>query len=237
MIHEPGFSFGEGGIRQGAAAAVHRVMTAILLRRANHVWISIPGWEKRIRPYAFGRDIPFTWLPVPSNIPVVPYGGTMIHPIGYFGQYDESSIKVLSEILDSLKLPLLLIGRGAERVSHPCAIMAGELSAAALSQALQSCSVLAHCYPDGVSSRRSTIMASLAHGKPVVTNEGRWTEQIWRKSGCVALASDAAGFVLQLQRLLGSENEKSTLGQRALCTYNEHFALSNTIQKLIRAAR
>ena len=195
MVHEPGLGFGEGGMRHDAVALVHRLMSAILLRRAERVWISIPGWEKRLRPYALGRQIPFTWLPVPSNIPVVPSILRREHPIGYFGQYDSQSVAVLLDIVDRLPCPALLMGRGAEKVSHPHAIIAGELAPDALSRAIQSCQTVLHWYPDGVSSRRGTIMASLAHGSAVVTNEGRWTEPIWRSSGAIALASDAAGAV------------------------------------------
>src|SRR5215831_14231912 len=39
MVHEPYLAFGKGSWRQDAAALVHRIMTAILLRAANRVWI------------------------------------------------------------------------------------------------------------------------------------------------------------------------------------------------------
>ena len=69
MVHEPYLAFGGGALRWTAAAAVHRLMTVILARAARRIWIAIPDWERRWRPYLLGRDVPFTWLPVPSSLP------------------------------------------------------------------------------------------------------------------------------------------------------------------------
>lgn len=237
MIHEPGLGFGEGGIRHDAVAAVHRFMTALLLRKAQHVWISIPAWDARLRPWAFGRPIPFTWLPVPSNIPFSKTYTACSHPIGYFGQYDDRSRAVLGELLDRLDLPVFLLGRGAERVSHKNAMAAGDLSPEALSQAIQSCEILCHWYPDGVSTRRGTVMASLAHSRAVVTNEGKFTEPIWRKSGAVRLASDAAGMAVQLDLLLSDPAATQAVAQAGNKLYSEQFALANTIRRLMAVKR
>lgn len=237
MVHEPGLGFGEGGMRHDAVAAVHRLMTMILLRRAAHVWISIPAWEARMRPYALGRKIPFTWLPVPSNIPVSTTCTPRSHPVGYFGQYDDHSTKMLNQVLDQLDMPVLLIGRGSERISHRNAKIAGELAPLALSEAIQSCETIFHIYPDGVSSRRGTIMASLAHGMAIVTTTGKFTEPIWRELGAVELASDPAGILIQLTRLAVEPERKQLLRHRSLALYNERFALQNTIHRLISANR
>src|SRR6185436_9361127 len=71
MVHEPFLAFGEGSAKQNLVAAVHRTMIVILLMAASRVWVSIPHWETLLRPFSFGRDRLFGWLPVPSNIPVV----------------------------------------------------------------------------------------------------------------------------------------------------------------------
>jgi hypothetical protein len=237
MVHEPGLGFGEGGIRHDVVAAVHRLMIALLLRKAERVWISIPAWEARLRPWAFGRSLPFTWLPVPSNIPVSTTYAGLAHPIGYFGQYDDRSRAVLGELMDLLDLPFFLLGRGAERVVHKNATVAGDLSPEALSQAIHSCEIICHWYPDGVSSRRGTVMASLSHSRAVVTNQGKFTEPIWRQSGAVKLASDARGMALHLTELLHNTAACSSLGEIGNQLYNEQFALSNTIRRLMEVPR
>ena len=71
MVHEPYLAFGEGSWKQNGVAAVHRLMTMVLLSAARRVWMSIPAWEASWRPYALGRPLSFHWLPVASNIPVI----------------------------------------------------------------------------------------------------------------------------------------------------------------------
>ncbi len=237
MVHEPGLGFGEGGMRHDAVAAVHRLMTIVLFRRAEHVWISIPAWEARMRPFALGRKIPFTWLPVPSNIPVSTTYTPRIHPVGYFGQYDDGTRAVLNQVLDRSDAPVLLLGRDSQRVRHKNARAAGELEPYALSQAIQSCEAIFHLYPDGVSTRRGTVMASLAHGMAIVTNTGKFTEPLWRETGAVALGSDAEGIALQLSRVLSDETFRELLRSMALTLYNEQFAIENTIRNLMAAHR
>src|SRR5205807_10388299 len=43
MVHEPFLSFREGSWKQSGVAAVHRLMTIILLNAASRVWITIPA--------------------------------------------------------------------------------------------------------------------------------------------------------------------------------------------------
>jgi hypothetical protein len=55
MVHEPYLPFRPWRWRQNCAAFVHRLMTAVLMNAAHHVWISIPAWESRMTAYALGR--------------------------------------------------------------------------------------------------------------------------------------------------------------------------------------
>jgi len=64
----------------------------------------------------------------------------------------------------------------------------GELPAEQIPAHLRACDLLVQPFPDGVSSRRTSVMAGLANGVPVVTNLGLLSEPLWRKSGAVALA-------------------------------------------------
>ncbi len=66
MVHEPFLEF--RGIRQSAAAGVHRWMIWTLLHAAERVWLSIPGWESKLRMYAPAK-LRMDWLPIPSSIP------------------------------------------------------------------------------------------------------------------------------------------------------------------------
>src|SRR5438067_11743823 len=71
MVHEPYLTFGGGSWKQSAVAFVHRLMTIAIMNAASCVWMSIPAWEARLLPYTLGKRIPFIWLPIPSNVPVI----------------------------------------------------------------------------------------------------------------------------------------------------------------------
>jgi len=69
MVHEPYLELRRGPMRHVVMACMHRLMTVVLLRAAHKVWLSIPAWERLLRPYALGRKVPMQWLPVPGCVP------------------------------------------------------------------------------------------------------------------------------------------------------------------------
>jgi len=264
MVHEPCLAFRLGSWKQNGAAAVHRIMTAILLNAARRVWVSIPAWEAYWRPYGLGRRVPFTWLPVPSGVPVVerrstpslraryaPQGGPLV---GHFGTYGAAVSEMLMVVLPPLAADesgpaIVLLGRGSEEMrlrligrwpSLADRVHAtGSLEARDLSRHLATCDVLLQPYLDGVSSRHTSIMAGLAHGLPIVTTTGRLTEPLWCETGSVALVDekDHAGLVARVQQLLVDADERRRLGEAARALYDERFHVRNTIAALCLAPR
>lgn len=264
MVHEACFAFGEGGLKQNLAAGVHRLMLALLLSRARRVWISIPAWAARLRPYTFGRRLASEWLPVPSNVPVVDdapavaaqrtavAAGPDAVVVGHFGTYDSHARHTLAALMPTLlehnpNVTALLIGRDSDHVraalaaAHPG--LAGRIHATgtvdgrALSLALQACDMVVQPYRDGASSRRGTLMAALEHGIPVVTTEGHLSEPLWRDSGAVRLAPalDDAALYGATSALCGDAAERRRLGQAGRALYAERFTLATTIQALLSA--
>jgi glycosyltransferase involved in cell wall biosynthesis len=236
MVHEPGLGFWEGGLRHNVAAVVHRYMLSVLLRKATRIWMSTSAWEPYLRPYLFGRKIPCEWSPVPSNIPLVSQGADADYPVGYFGQYDQQGIRILTKLLECIPDRIALIGRGAERVPmHERTIVIGETDPGRISRAIASCWVMCHHYIDGVTGRRSTVMASLAHGKAVATVEGRLTESVWRESGAVALSpvGDVAALAENIRNLLRDHSGRADLGRAAAQLYSKRFSLERTIARLL----
>jgi glycosyltransferase involved in cell wall biosynthesis len=263
MVHEPYLAFRRGNWRQSAAALVHRLMTAVLLQAARRVWVAIPAWEVCWRPYALGRRIPFTWLPVPSTVPVVedaagvaairlrygPAGGFLV---GHLGTYGPPTAELLAVVLPLIlrcrkKSAVLLLGRGGERVRDELlgrhADLAGRLHAtgllpaADLSRHLSACDLMLQPFPDGVSSRRTSVMAALAHGLPVATTTGPLTEPLWAESGAVSLtpSGDIPALAKAAERLLADEAERQRLSAAARVLYQGRFEVSHTIRAL-RAA-
>jgi glycosyltransferase involved in cell wall biosynthesis len=260
MVHEPYLTFGEGSWKQSGVAAVHRLMTMVLLRAARRVWVSIPAWEQHLQPYAPGGGLPFVWLPVPSNIPVVddPTAVASIRSkfasagrplVGHFGTYDRHIAALLSQAVPSIlqensACHFLLLGRGSEQMrdrltaSSPELALrihaAGPLLAHDLSLHISACDVLLQPYIDGVSSRRGTTMAGLSHGMAIVTTSGRLTEPIWAASGAVALVpvSDFPALASQTVKVLADETSRRRLGAAGKQLYDERFAIEQTINKL-----
>lgn len=264
MLHEPFLPFSSKSIRQSAVALVHRFMTVVLLQAAERVWMSIPGWENRWRPYALGRRIPFQWLPIPAGIPVRddPAGveaerhkrgrGTGFL-IGHFGTYGPPVTQFLEPILFALASEpadqrVLLMGRGSEEFRRAMiqkdARMADRLEATGplppgeLSLHIAACDVLIQPYPDGVSSRRTSFMAGLSHAKPVVTTSGELSEDCWAESGVIPIApaGDVTRFVQLVDALRDQPEERRRLGHTARIFYQERFDIEHIIATLRGAA-
>jgi len=264
MVHEPYLTFRADSFRQSAAAFVHRLMTMMLLHVVERVWVSIPEWERRWRPYALGRRVPFQWLPVASNIPVAQNpsrvqeirrtynaGGNFL--VGHFGTYGWPIACLLEPILtalddESIGYKILLMGKGSKKFhaefvrKHPRLVRrmqaAGALSPEELSYHLAACDVLVQPYPDGASSRRGSLLAGLSHGKPIVTTEGPHSEPFWKRSGALALApaGDTQAFVFLVRQLQSDPAERARMGEAARMLYQERFDISYTIAALRQTA-
>ena len=266
MVHEPYLLFGGGTWRQKVAATMHRLMTMLVLRAARRVWMSIPAWEQHWRPYALGKRVRFEWLPTPSTVPVVedaagvaavraryaPENGLLV---GHFGTYGERIAESLAQVLPALvadssrRTTVLLLGRGGlamrERLvrEHPASAArihaTGALEAGELSRHLAACDLLVQPYPDGVSSRRTSVMAALAHGLPVATTSGHLSEKLWAESRAVALApaGDAGALIETATRLLTDAEERRHLGARGRALYGGRFSVAHTVAALREAAR
>lgn len=266
MVHEAFLGF-EGSWRQYGAALVHRLMTVILLRAATRAWFSDPQWERHWKPYTLGRPVPFQWLPVPSNIPVVHdearsqtirgrylSGGPPDELlIGHFGTYGAPVLSVLEPIVLKIarEMPdqkLLLMGRGSQEFQkrwmerHPTfqktLFATGPLAPDELSSHIAACDLLIQPFPDGASTRRTSLMVGLSHAKPIVTTSNAATERVWMDFSPVGLApsGDADAFVRILRELLSDPLERARMSQAARTLYQERFDISHTVAALRTAA-
>jgi len=259
MMHEAFVEIKRGPMRHVFMALVHRVMTLVLMGAASRVWVSIPAWELLLRPYALGRQVPIGWLPIPGCIGsqasvTVPsirrnYVADSEVLLGHFGSYGrEVSVLLegrLVEILNGDSRPsLLLIGAGSEAFRDDLIRRhaawaerlhaAGFVPSAELGAYIDACDIFLQPYPDGVTSRRTSTMACLAQGRPVVTTSGHLTEPLWSSTGAVVLAdvSDARAFALAVVGLLGDREERSRIGWRGQRLYQERFTVSHVVDTL-----
>ena len=265
MVHEPYMEFSWRSPSHSAMAAVHRLMTLMVLGAARRAWVAIPAWEACLRPYALGRPLPMPWLPIPACVPSEPAGPGTPEPalraryaaddqpiVGHFGSHGAAVAALLDGCLPSILggpcAPALLL-LGADGPAYRDAVIArrpdwaervhaaGFLDGAALASHLAMCDVLLQPYPDGVTSRRTSVMAGLSQGRAVVTTTGRLTEPLWRSSGAVALAgvNDPEALAEDVVRLLADAGARARLGGRARQLYLDTFSVEHVVSAL-RAA-
>jgi len=262
MVHEPFMELKRGPVRHVLMALVHRLMTLVLMQSATRAWVAIPAWEPLLRPYTLRRQIRIEWLPIPGCVssqacaPVSPirarYAEGPQPLIGHFGSHGREVTALLEErlvrIMDcSAKPALLLIGLGGDAFRatlasrHPTwadRVHATDYVAAAeVASYLDACDILLQPYPDGITSRRTSAMACLSQGRPVVTTCGPLTEPLWKESGAVVLAdvSDTAGFASAVVGLIDDPGERKRIARQGQCLYRERFTVDHVVTAL-RAA-
>jgi glycosyltransferase involved in cell wall biosynthesis len=259
MFHEPFVEFSLAHPRRNVIAAANRAMAMLLLRAASIAYVSTPAWERLLRPWAPRSLGLMPWLPIPSTVPRVDdpeavavlrarlganEGGVRV--VGHFGTYGGMIAPLLEPALLAVLAPpsrsvLLLLGDGgpafaarlerAEPRLRGRVVAPGRLAAEALSVHLQACDVAVQPYPDGVSARRTTVMAALANGVPVVTTAGRFTEPEW-SAAAVALvpAGDASALAAAV---LDDAPRRRALGPAGRACYERHFAMERTLDVLL----
>lgn len=237
-----------------------RLMASLVARAAERLFVSIPAWEVMLNPL-MPRPAPVMWLPVPSVIPRIedaasraalraryaPSSDGFI--IGHFGTYALHITKNLRPLLPLLltehrERVALLLGRGGEALRDELHSLypeltdriyaTGALSAEDLSRHLSACDVMVQPFTDGVSTRRTSVMAALAHGLPIVTTSGPLTESFWDENGAVLLApaEDLQAQAQATERLLANPEQRSRLSCAALKLYDERFDIQHTIAAL-----
>jgi glycosyltransferase involved in cell wall biosynthesis len=258
MFHEVALPWSDGRRwKANAAAAVTRVMAGLLASRADRVFMSIPGWEPMLRGCT-PRWRGGTWLPIPSNIPAsAPEAAVAsvrsrfrLHDrtavLGHFGTYGSMIARLLGPAIARLlrsdrQRVALLVGRGGEALARDLAsdpqvtgrvLATGDLEAADVACHLLACDILVQPYPDGVSSRRTSVMAGLALGLPIATNEGWLSEPLWRESRGVELARSPCDLVDAAEALLGDPARAMALSERGRALYATRFSLDHTVATL-----
>lgn len=128
-------------------------------------------------------------------------------------------------------LTLLNLGAGA----HPLASLAGmldvrtpgRLPAAELSDWISAGDVFLAPFSDGVSTRRTTVMAALQHALPVVTTRTESTDRIFDRASRALTAApvDALDdFSCHVSRLVADVSARHELGAAGRVFYEEHFS-------------
>ncbi len=262
MFHEVYFPLRwKQSLSHNILGAATRLMASLVASAAKRKFVSIPAWIPLLEASG-AKESAVSWLPVPSSIPVIddpagvdavraryaPAGGDG-YIVGHFGTYGRDIVEMLKGVVPPLlskrtDCTVLLLGRGGEIVrddlteQYPELRMRvhapGTLTAEDISRSLSACDVLIQPFVDGVSSRRTSLMAGLAHALPIVTTTGFLTESVWAESCAVALVrvEDLEGMVAAADKLLDDATARERLGAAASALYQERFDLRHTIASL-----
>ena len=262
MFHEPYFYL-SWNPALNALAMVQRLMAALLLRASSRTYVATDQWRGYLAPYAApGTD--FTLLPIPSTLPADPPADTIIAwrrrlagpgdvLVVHLGTYGDHVATELAPMVPALlqrcaHSRFVFVGRGGERFAEQLAqkhpTFASRLHATGPLDGVQAACVIAACdvalqpYPDGVTTRRTSVMAPLALGVPTVTSRGRLTESVWSDVPSVALAtaSDTSAHVAATESLLRDEGSRRRLGTAGRRLYADRFAIQRTVNVLIADA-
>jgi glycosyltransferase involved in cell wall biosynthesis len=237
---------------------VTALMATLVGRSATRLFVSSLAWEAALRrSVSQGKRI--EWLPVPSTIPVIEDASATrairasLAPgdhfvVGHLGTYGLGIRRyleiVLPELLRGDHVNVILLGRNAAELREMVVQrrpdtagrvgVAGGLTARQLSLHLAACDLMLQPYPDGISTRRTSAMAALAHGRPVVSTVGRLTEPLWTESGALAAVSaeNSRGLVATTKSLLEDRWERQRLGLAGSRLYQARFDVRHTINSL-----
>jgi glycosyltransferase involved in cell wall biosynthesis len=237
---------------------VTALMAMLVGRSAARLFVSSLAWQAILRPLV-GQRKPIEWLPVASTIPVIedpcatrairvslaPGGQSVVGHLGTYGlgirRYLEAA---LPELLRSDHVTVILLGRNGAGLREAMVerrpeaagrvLAAGALTARQLSLHLAACDLMLQPYPDGISTRRTSAMAALAHARPVVSTVGRLTEPLWTESGALAAVSaeNSGALVTTTTSLLEDRSERQRLGRAASRLYQARFDIRHTIDSL-----
>ena len=262
MFHEVAFPISRGQPwDHNALGLVTRGMAGLVGSAATRAFVSTSAWEPLVSAVV-REGTPVIGLPIPSVIdPVADQNGVgvvrnrfptetgLVGHVGTCGDLIQPLLTAaLKALLMSSRCHLLLVGRGTDRFADRLAADnpdvrgrvhgTGELTASDLSRHVSACDVLLQPYPDGVTTRRTTAMVGLAHGRPVVTTAGALTERQWHDVPGVILVpvEDTVALGRAAANLADHVGPATKLGAAARSYYDEHFDVRHTVAALRDAA-
>jgi glycosyltransferase involved in cell wall biosynthesis len=238
------------------------LMARTAATNSERVFVTIPAWSDTLSKIV-SRPVLAEELPVPSNLPlsVEPHevltlrkklGITEGKPAyGYFGTCPEYVRKILTPVLQELLTrnacaTAVLIGPGCLDITKMLTCNSPELVSRIIAPGtlpdykaalhIAASDLMLYPFPDGISGRRTSFLASLALGKPIIGSSGHLTEPFWAKSQSVVLVDPftMGAMVSAAEELVLQRDRQAELMTKARTFYKEKFAVELTISALRR---
>jgi glycosyltransferase involved in cell wall biosynthesis len=243
MVHEPFMPF--SGVRATAMGLYQRVQLAKLRRASDLAFVSTEPWVELVSRWGPGK--PVHLLPVCSALPDrrdrrhterarLQIGGDEL-VVATFGTDHPSRLTeyvhlAVGAILRSgHRVVLMNLGAGARSPTtvrrNVRVIAPGELPLEETAALLSTADLFLAPFVDGVSTRRSSVMAALQHALPIVGTLGDSTgDLLGRATDALALTRTARLdlFADAAVSLANEPDARRALGERGRELYERHFA-------------
>ena len=238
MVHEPFVP--STSLKFRMMATYQRLQLALLGRGADLVSFSVERWAARYRHWFPGRRV--AHLPVGSCIPDTGRGEGAVPPtrgvtLGFFGTAHASRLldytaAAASAVREAGHLRgVLYLGPDAAAVRGSLAGLPletpGALPGPEVSCRLREIDLYLAPFVDGVSTRRTSLMAALQHGRAVLGTRGELTDSILaRRHGSALVLTDAGDigrFAAAAVELAARRSERERLGEAAESLYRREF--------------
>ncbi len=245
---------------------VQRVMLVTLMLTSARVAVTTRFWERELRRWLLWRGRRIIRIPVGSNIPLSSISTDERFAsrarlgfaqddvvLTFFGSLHGT--KLLGLIvrsvahLQSVGVPavLLIVGQEADVLSSVVAearllpgtvVCTGYSSREDVSCSLQCGDLFLAPFTDGVSTRRTTVIAALQHKLPVVTTRGRLTEdELFADAVAMAPCGDEDAFVRRVADLARDPDGRRALAERGYGLYERTFTWPAIVTQLGNLSR
>jgi glycosyltransferase involved in cell wall biosynthesis len=217
-----------------------------LVRHSDRVCCSSEPYIQQLLRYTQKQD-KIHQLPIPSNIPPQAFSSQermelrqslgitleqrpVLTLFGCYASIQQSWLAQLDQTLQALGKPVawLLLG-DAKKIDVPLhnpVIRPGFLDAADLSHHLQISDLMLLPHEFGISAKRTSLMAGLEHGIPVIGTKGQLTDSFFDDIESVSLVSDRdyPAFELEVLNFLDRPSSLSDLVVSGQDYYAKHLS-------------
>lgn len=263
MFHETFLPLENASLKRRAASILQRIMAFTLTNCAEAVFVSHGNGATALHKLSF-KEGKVQHLPVFSNVDseITHKSAASTRALfaaedeillGHFGRYmarnEPLVLPPLAEVLQrNSRLKILFIGEcGARYRSALLQIApqfesrvmdAGVRSSKEIGTLISACDFMFQPYPDGITTRRSSAMAALANGKPVLSNDGPETENLWRTCGGIHLLDmlNPAVIAEQLNKFAENPDKIRSSCQLAAAFYKTNFSVDRTVEAIVNCS-
>jgi glycosyltransferase involved in cell wall biosynthesis len=259
MVHEPWVPLNSWQFC--ITGPIQRLLLALLILASRKVGVSIVAWTKMLQRYFSWSRRNIFWAPVGSTIPLVELDEiersklrsrlginkktpvlAMFSPFGSGKGYDliEALWKQIGS--GSKDVHFILIGATAEEASAILPGLSkdrrvhfiGYIEPAEVSRWLQAADIFLAPFTDGISSRRTSALAAMEHGLPVVTTRGAlFDTHIFEKSPLMITDYNSTQFIQATISLIEDRERRIELGKATRAFFEQYFTWSAIVRRLV----